>query len=355
MTFSLSDYDYDLPKERIAQRPAARRDLSRLLGLRRQSREISHHRFSDLAGLLKPDDVLVVNNTRVIPARLMGNKETGGRAEVLIIDYAGAVYQNPARTAVECECLIRASKSPRPGTRIIFGPDLRAVVTKARERTFQVAFTGRRPFDEILAGIGRVPLPPYIRRDDPDTAGIDDDAAYQTIYADQDGAVAAPTAGLHFSETLMAALKKKGIQVLALTLHVGYGTFMPVQSDDIRDHRIHCEYYSISEDVSHRINAARSEGRRIVAVGTTSVRALEYAAQPDGTVAAGKGACDLFIYPGYRFKVVEAMITNFHLPRSTLLMLVSAFAGRELILSAYRRAIDEHYRFYSYGDAMLIE
>ncbi len=355
MTFSLSDYDYHLPEDRIAQRPAEQRDRSRLLRLRKETGEISHHRFSDVASLLQPTDVLVVNDTRVIPARLMGQKETGGKVEVLIIDYANAVYKNPERTVVECECLIRASKSPRPGTRIRFGPALSAVVTSVMERTFRVEFSGSRPFDDMLETMGRVPLPPYIHRDHTHAAPTDDRSAYQTVYADQNGAVAAPTAGLHFSDALISELKSCGISIIPLTLHVGYGTFMPVQADDIRDHPIHREYFSISEDAANGINAARSAGRRIVAVGTTSVRTLEYAAGMDGTVAAGAGACDLFIYPGYRFKVVEAMITNFHLPKSTLLMLVSAFAGIDRIRSAYRRAIAENYRFYSYGDAMLID
>jgi S-adenosylmethionine:tRNA ribosyltransferase-isomerase len=352
--FAISDYDYRLPKNLIAQTPAGRRDQSRLLYLDRAAEKLSHHRFSNLPELLQPSDLLVINDTQVIPARLFGKKETGGRVEVLIIDYASAPQRQKSGHPHACECLIRASKAPKPGTRIDFGPDLKAVVKTAYERTFLVEFTCARPFEELIEQIGVMPLPPYIKRRHPSERAPMDKISYQTVYAANKGAVAAPTAGLHFSEELLQRLRHKGIEIVAITLHVGYGTFMPVRVADIRKHKIHAEAYRISASAAQTINAARAEGRRIVTVGTTTVRTLEYATGSDGTVTPGTGICDLFIYPGYQFKITNAMITNFHLPKSTLLMLVAAFAGLDRIREAYAVAIEEGYRFYSYGDAMLI-
>ncbi|MDO9264641.1 MAG: tRNA preQ1(34) S-adenosylmethionine ribosyltransferase-isomerase QueA [Desulfosalsimonadaceae bacterium] len=357
--FALTDYDYTLPEELIAQTPSNRRDHSRLLHLNRASGKLAHHRFSELPDLLKSGDVLVVNDTAVIPARMFGVKETGGRFEILIVNYASAA--RPEKTdhsgngTVEYECLVKTSKAPRIGTRIDFGPELSGQVTKILERTCTIRFTGERPFDEIMDRIGVMPLPPYIKRDHDKDAGERDQTAYQTVYATHKGAVAAPTAGLHFSNEVLDQLTDKGISVVTITLHVGYGTFMPIRSADIRDHRMHAEQFVISQAAADTVNRAKAEGRRVVAVGTTSVRTLEYATDTTGSLRPGPGNCDLFIYPGFEFKCVDAVITNFHLPQSTLILLVSAFAGREKILNAYNRAVTEKYRFFSYGDAMFIE
>lgn len=356
--FALKDFDYHLPEHLIAQAPAQQRDRSRLMVLSRTSGAISHHMFSDLENLLNPSDLLVINDTRVIPARLFGRKETGGKIEVLIIDFPGRRRPSASGEEVVCECLVRASKAPKPGAKLDFGSDLKGIVTDVFEQTFSIAFMCEQPFEAVLDRIGEMPLPPYIRRphlkDHPADGPCEDRDAYQTVYAVSRGAVAAPTAGLHFTPALMERMRKKQINIAAITLHVGYGTFMPVKAVDIRDHRIHTEYFSITPETAAIVNKARADGRRIIAVGTTTVRTLEYAARQTGSLGAGSGACDLFIYPGYEFKIVDAMITNFHLPRSTLLMLVSAFAGRKCILSAYQTAVENKYRFYSYGDAMLI-
>ena len=354
--YQLSDYDYDLPAGLIAQHPVADRKGSRLLALDRRTGRVSHHRFTDIVDLLSPSDVLVVNDTRVIPGRLLGRKTTGGKAEVLLIDYAGGKGEKQGdRYMFECQCLVKASKKPSIGTVIEFDAGLEARIAEHHgEGVHTVVFSGPEPFEKTIEMQGRVPLPPYIDRADGNGNAGEDKSAYQTVYAAKNGAVAAPTAGLHFSGDLLDALRQKGVEIQALTLHVSYGTFMPVREDDIRKHRIHTERYSVDKNTAERINAAKAKGRRIVAVGTTSVRTLEYLAGENGAIVAGSGSCDLFIYPGYRFKTVDKMITNFHLPKSTLLMLVSAFAGKEAILAAYRVAINEKYRFFSYGDAMLI-
>lgn len=348
--FSLNDYDYSLPERLIAHFPEENRDQSRLLFLRRNTRQATHHRFFDLENLLHPGDVLVVNNTAVVPGRLFGKKDTGGNAEVLILNFAQAVKAQEDPGTLTCECLINASKKPKDGSRIDFSPELFATVKGFSNGIFSLAFTGKKNFNEILQDIGHVPLPPYIKRSDQQK----DRRTYQTVYASARGAIAAPTAGLHFTEALMGKLKAKGVTIVEITLHVGYGTFVPVRESDIRKHKMHGEWFSISKETARVLNQARMSGNRIVAVGTTSIRTLEYAADERGVVSSGEGTCDLFIYPGYRFKVVEAVITNFHLPNSTLLMLISAFTGRENILAAYEEAIAKEYRFYSYGDAMLI-
>ncbi|MFZ2631132.1 MAG: tRNA preQ1(34) S-adenosylmethionine ribosyltransferase-isomerase QueA [Desulfosalsimonadaceae bacterium] len=353
--FALTDYDYALPEELIAQMPSNRRDHSRLLHLNRTSGELAHHRFSSLPDLLKSGDVLVVNDTAVIPARMFGVKETGGRFEILIVNYASAARPSEGTETVEYECLVKTSKAPRIGTQIDFGPELKGQVTAVHERTCTIRFTGERPFDEIMDRIGVLPLPPYIKRDHDKDAGERDRTAYQTVYATHKGAVAAPTAGLHFSNEVLDQLTAKGVSVATITLHVGYGTFMPIRSADIRDHQMHAEQFVISQATADTVNRAKAEGRRVVAVGTTSVRTLEYATDRTGSLRPGPGNCDLFIYPGFEFRCVDAVITNFHLPQSTLILLVSAFAGREKILNAYNRAVDENYRFFSYGDAMFIE
>ena len=357
--FALNDFNYHLPEHLIAQTPAQQRARSRLLVLNRSDGAVSHGIFADVEHLLTPSDLLVINDTRVMPARLFGRKETGGKIEVLIIDFSDRQGHSVSGKPVVCECLVRASKAPKPGMHLDFGPDLKAVVMDAFEKTFAIAFICEQPFETALDRIGKMPLPPYIRRSRGkdgllnETSG-DDHRSYQTVYAAQTGAVAAPTAGLHFTWELLKRLEQKGIEIATITLHVGYGTFAPVKVEDIRDHRIHTESYFITPETANAINAARQSGRRVIAVGTTTVRTLEYAARSNGAVAAGGGDCDLFIYSDYAFNIVDAMITNFHLPKSTLLMLVSAFAGRERIFNAYQEAIENQYRFYSYGDAMLI-
>ena len=347
--FSLADYDYELPPELIAQKPAGERDHSRLLTLDRATGALAHRRFDALAQFLSAGDVLIVNDTAVIKARLLGRKESGGRVEVFLLDYAGGRRQeDPGRFT--CECLIRSSKPSRLGTRLHFGPGLSARIIGGGQGAWQVEFSGNDDFDAALERVGHVPLPPYIRREDMPA----DRSAYQTVYAARRGAVAAPTAGLHFTPELLDGLKAGGVLIATVTLHVGYGTFAPVRTEDIREHRMHAERYTVPAATAEAVRSARAEGRRVVAVGTTTVRTLEAAAGADGAVAAGSGRCELFIYPGFRFRAVDAMVTNFHLPKSSLLMLVSAFAGRENILNAYQEAIAARYRFYSYGDAMLI-
>jgi S-adenosylmethionine:tRNA ribosyltransferase-isomerase len=352
--YALGDYDYELPEDRIAQKPCQQRDRSRLLHLDRWSGDISHRVFCDLPGLMRSGDVLVVNNTEVIPGRILGRKDTGGKAEVLILTYADGRAGRKTAGEFACTCLIKSSKKPRTGAKIYFDHGLCAEVLKQSGDCYEVKFTCENDFDHVLYQVGKVPLPPYIRRES-GTDNREDHTAYQTIYASEKGAIAAPTAGFHFSAELMTQLQHMGITVVPLTLHVGYGTFIPVRVPDIRDHRMHSETYAISRQAAEVINDARAGGARVVAVGTTSVRTLEFCASENGRVMAGAGRCNLFIYPGYQFKVVDVMITNFHLPRSTLLMLVSAFTGRNAILNAYQAAIQNGYRFYSYGDAMLID
>jgi S-adenosylmethionine:tRNA ribosyltransferase-isomerase len=352
--YALDDYDYELAEDRIAQKPCRRRDHSRLLHLNRGSGNVSHRIFCDLPAFMRSGDVLVVNNTEVIPGRILGRKETGGKAEILILTYAEGQAGRPSANEFIGTCLIKSSKKCRAGTPIYCDHGLRAEVLRRIGDHYEVQFTCDGDFDQVLYRVGRVPLPPYIRRKS-DHEFTDDPIDYQTIYASEKGAIAAPTAGFHFSEDLMRRLQEMGVVVAPVTLHVGYGTFIPVRVSDIREHRMHSETFAISPQSAKIINDARADGGRIVAVGTTSVRTLEFSATDNGGVQPGTGHCDLFIYPGYRFKVVDAMITNFHLPRSTLLMLVSAFAGRDTMLNAYREAIQQDYRFYSYGDAMLID
>nr|WP_320015073.1 tRNA preQ1(34) S-adenosylmethionine ribosyltransferase-isomerase QueA [uncultured Desulfobacter sp.] len=362
--YNLSDYHYNLPESLIAQTPCEHRSLSRLMHLDRRSHSISHRRFIDIADLLRPGDLLVVNDTRVVPARLLGHKPTGGRVEVLIIDYAAGMKHLADNGRFQCDCLIRASRRPEPGTVLDLGQDIKATVIEHRDRISVVCFDDGNDFLSRLKKAGKMPLPPYIKRNQNPGQGkgalaqMDeqkDRQDYQTVYAKAEGAVAAPTAGLHFTNDLLATLSEKGVDVARITLHVGYGTFVPVRVKDIRDHQIHSEYFIVDEQTAEKINQARGAGRRVIAVGTTAVRTLEFCTDPGGRISAGQGRCDLFIYPGYRFKCVDAMITNFHLPESTLLMLISAFYDRERILDAYKVAVAEKYRFFSYGDAMFIE
>lgn len=342
----LTDFDFSLPDELIAQIPAAQRDASRLLCLDRQSATVELKQFADILGYFRSGDVLVVNDTRVIPARLFGRKLTGGKVEVFL------VRQYPeALEAKEWLCLTKSSKPLRVGTVVNFTPDFSAEVLEEVESPYRrVRFHCSGDFMNKVEEVGHLPLPPYIKRED----RPEDRSRYQTVFARKKGAVAAPTAGLHFTEKILQQLEVAGVEILKLTLHVGLGTFLPVRVDDIRQHKMHAELFSIPEATATAVNLARREGRRIFALGTTSVRALETAATDENLLLAGSGDSEIFIYPGYRFKIVDALITNFHLPKSTLLMLVSAFAGRDFILSAYQQAVAERFRFFSYGDCMLI-
>lgn len=347
--YSLTSYTYDLPEELIAQHPKKDRADSRLMVLDGNTGETTHRDFRDIGDYLHPSDVLVVNNTEVVPGRLFGKKDTGGKAEILILNYSESAADNGRRTF---DCLVKSSKRPKPGTSIYFEDDLQAEVIENKGEIQTLRFTSEESFETVLYRIGKTPLPPYIKRQTDEEST--DRSTYQTVYAKRKGAIAAPTAGLHFTDALLAELREKGIKIVEITLHVGYGTFLPVRTDDIRRHNIHSEWFSIGESAADIINRSKSEKSRIIAVGTTSVRTLEFCADENGNVIPGVGNCDLYIYPGYRFKVVDAMITNFHLPESTLLMLVSAFAGHRNILNAYRQAVEQRYRFYSYGDAMMI-
>ena len=336
-----SAFYFDLPEELIAQTPLERRDASRLLLLERQTGEITHKHFYDLPDYLNPGDCLVLNDSRVLPARLMGNRLTGGAVEVVLLrDLGGGKW----------ECLTRPGRKTRPGTELIFGDGLlTATVTDALEdgnKILQFHYDGI--FLEILDQLGKMPLPPYIK------AELQDRERYQTVYSREIGSAAAPTAGLHFTEELLERIRAKGVKVCFVTLHVGLGTFRPVKEEDILDHVMHSEYCVIPEETAGIINETKAAGGRVIAVGTTSCRTLESFTEPNGTVLAKGGWTDIFIYPGYSFKCIDALVTNFHLPESTLIMLVSALAGREHILDAYATAVKERYRFFSFGDAMFI-
>ncbi|MEB4592283.1 tRNA preQ1(34) S-adenosylmethionine ribosyltransferase-isomerase QueA [Candidatus Thiothrix sp. Deng01] len=336
----LSDFHYDLPPELIASEPLAERSASRLLVLNGSTGEYRDGRFTDLLTLLQPEDLLVFNDARVIPARLLGRKASGGKVEVLVerITDAHAVLAH-----------IRASKAPRSGVRLYLEDMLEAEVVGRQGDLFEVRFLHEDPPLALLERYGHIPLPPYIERED--TAA--DRERYQTVYAQKPGAIAAPTAGLHFDAAILAALAQKGVHTAAVTLHVGAGTFQPVRVQDLSQHVMHAEYVDVSRQVCDAVAACRQRGGKVVAVGTTSVRSLESAAQ-GGVLQPLQGDTQLFITPGYRFNVVDAMITNFHLPESTLLMLVSAFAGYQNVMEAYRHAVHQKYRFFSYGDAMFI-
>lgn len=353
--YSLNNYNYSLPEELIAQVPASPRHESRLMVLERKSQRVSHRHFADIARLLFPGDLLVVNDTCVVPARLIGLKETGGKVEVLLLSYARQISELQGTGNFTCECLVKTSKRPRIGSKFHFSGGLQAIVLGGAVGLCKLEFRFKGSFDALLNRIGQVPLPPYIKRDQTNTPVCNDRVCYQTVYAEKRGAVAAPTAGLHFSRELLNELAEKGVEVVPITLHVGYGTFLPVRVADVRKHRIHPEVYDLTQEAARTINKAKDERRRIIAVGTTTVRVLEFASDMGGRVKAGSGECDLFICPGFEFKVIDALITNFHLPKTTLLMLVAAFAGRDFILNAYQEAIRRRYRFYSYGDAMLIQ
>jgi S-adenosylmethionine:tRNA ribosyltransferase-isomerase len=334
-----TDFHYELPPELIAQEPLAQRSDSRLLCFDRQSGSLSDRKFNDLPGLLNPGDLLVFNNTEVIPARLYGVKASGGKVEILVERLTGKQ---------ECLAQVRASKSPKPGGLLILEDGSRLLVTGRQGSFFQLqAESG--DLMGLLQRFGHMPLPPYITREDTDS----DRRRYQTVFAESPGAVAAPTAGLHFDQNLLDQLEAAGIQSTTVTLHVGAGTFQPVRVDNVEDHLMHAEWLEVPQSACDAIAATKARGDRVIAVGTTAVRSLETAAQ-NGALAPFSGDSRIFIYPPYEFRVVDAMITNFHLPESTLLMLVSAFAGREQSLAAYRHAVEQRYRFFSYGDAMLL-
>jgi S-adenosylmethionine:tRNA ribosyltransferase-isomerase len=341
----VKDFDYHLPAELIARFPTPERDASRLLLLNRESKQITEDLFRNISGHLVPGDLLVMNDTRVMPARLIGNRDSGGKVEVFLVRRTGD-------TAERWSCMLRASKKFRDGQVVELPTGMKATVCgRLDDELWLVEFEGNELFEEWLEREGHIPLPPYLQRED----NAADRERYQTVFSKTPGAVAAPTAGLHFTKVLLTELGSKGIKTAYLTLHTGLGTFQPVRVEHVKDHRIHTERYSIPDVTAEEIYSAKARGNRVIAVGTTSARTLEYAADNDGFISAGSGEADIFIVPGYRFKVVDALITNFHLPESTLLMLVSAFAGHEYILAAYREAVSRGFRFYSYGDAMLIE
>lgn len=338
-----SDFYFDLPEELIAQDPLEDRSSSRLLVLDKETGETSHHIFKEVINYLNPGDCLVLNNTKVIPARLIGHKEdTGAAIEVLLLKRK----ENDI-----WETLVKPGKKCKPGTKIVFGEGLlHATVLETVEdgnRLIQFSYEGI--FEEILDKLGEMPLPPYI------THKLQDKNRYQTVYAKYEGSAAAPTAGLHFTKELLQQIEEKGIDIAYVTLHVGLGTFRPVKVDNILEHHMHSEFYQVTKEAAEKINKAKKEGHRVVCVGTTSCRTVESAADENGMVKEGCDNTEIFIYPGYKFKVLDALITNFHLPESTLVMLVSALAGREHILNAYEEAIREKYRFFSFGDAMLIK
>lgn len=338
----LKDFYYDLPQELIAQDPLEDRSSSRLMVLDRKTGEIEHKIFKNIIDYLNEGDCLVINDTKVIPARLMGVKcDTKATIEVLLLK---------RRSATEWECLVKPGKKARVGARISFGEDLLIgeIIDVIDDGNRIIRFEFEGIFEEILDELGKMPLPPYI------THELKDKNRYQTVYAKNEGSAAAPTAGLHFTNELLAAIEAKGIKIARVTLHVGLGTFRPVKVDNILEHHMHSEFYCIEESQSAIINSARAQGKRVIAVGTTSCRTLESAALEDGTVPAKSGDTEIFIYPGYKFKAIDGLITNFHLPESTLVMLVSALAGRDNIMNAYETAVKERYRFFSFGDAMFI-
>ena len=339
---NLKDFSYDLPEELIAQDPLENRSDSRLMVMDKESGEIEHRHFYDIMEYLNEGDCLVINNTKVIPARLHGVKEdTQAHIEILLLKrHADDVW----------ETLVKPGKKAKPGTRIVFGDGILVgeVLEIAKEGNRLIQFTYEGIFEEILDELGQMPLPPYI------THQLQDKNRYQTVYAKYDGSAAAPTAGLHFTPELLTKIRKKGIRIAEVTLHVGLGTFRPVKVDNILEHHMHSEFYMVDETAAEIINETKANGGKVICVGTTSCRTIESAASEDGRMEAKSGWTDIFIYPGYQFKVLDELITNFHLPESTLLMLVSALAGREHVLAAYEEAVAKRYRFFSFGDAMLL-
>ncbi len=337
-----SDFYFDLPQELIAQDPLEDRSASRLLVLNRETGTVEHHMFKEITNYLRPGDCLVLNNTKVIPARLLGTKaDTGAAIEVLLLK---------RRDNDVWETLVKPGKKARPGAKIVFGDGcLRAeVLDVVEEGNRLIRFDYEGIFEEVLDRLGEMPLPPYI------THKLQDKNRYQTVYAKYEGSAAAPTAGLHFTEELLAQIEEMGVKIAYVTLHVGLGTFRPVKADNLSEHHMHSEHYQVTPETAELINRTKESGGRVICVGTTSCRTVESAADENGRVQPGCGDTEIFIYPGYRFKVLDCLITNFHLPESTLVMLVSALAGREQVLAAYQEAVEERYRFFSFGDAMFI-
>ena len=336
-----SDFYFDLPEELIAQTPLMKRDSSRLLHLDKKSGEISHRHFFELPDFLKEGDCLVLNNSRVLPARLLGTRSTGGGVELVLLQDMGED---------RWKCLVRPGKKMKPGTRLQFGNGELCAEVEANSDggTRIIKFEYKGIFLEVLESLGKMPLPPYIKEE------LKDSERYQTVYSKEPGSAAAPTAGLHFTPELLEKIKAMGVKICYVTLHVGLGTFRPVKEDEIENHEMHSEFCIIPEDTARTINETKQNGGRIIAVGTTSCRTLESFAKADGSFEACSGWTDIFIYPGYSFKCIDALVTNFHLPESTLIMLVSALAGREQVLKAYNTAVNEKYRFFSFGDAMII-
>lgn len=337
-----SDFYYELPEELIAQDPLLDRSSSRLMKVDMESGELTHLVFSDVINELKSGDCLVINNTKVIPARLLGEKEgTGAAIEVLLLKRTGKD---------DWECIVRPGKKLREGARVSFGDGklLGEIKDILPDGNRIITFEYEGIFEEVLDELGQMPLPPYI------THKLEDKNRYQTVYAKYDGSAAAPTAGLHFTQEILAKIKEKGINIAEVTLHVGLGTFRPVKVEDVTNHHMHSEFYMVNDEAANMINETKARGGRIICVGTTSCRTIESAADENGVVHAGEGDTEIFIYPGYKFKVLDGLITNFHLPESTLLMLVSALAGKDLIMKAYEEAVGERYRFFSFGDAMII-
>ena len=344
-SMNLHDFYYDLPQELIAQDPLSDRSSSRLMVLDKKTGEIQHKIFKDVIDYLNPGDCLVINDTKVIPARLIGEKVgTGAAIEVLLLTRKQDLKDT-------WEVLVKPGKKAKIGTQISFGGGEISgeIVDIVEEGNRMIQFTYDGIFEEILDELGQMPLPPYI------THRLEDKNRYQTVYAKHEGSAAAPTAGLHFTKELLERIQEKGIEIARVTLHVGLGTFRPVKTENILEHHMHSEFYTVTQEAADKINTARKNGGKIIAVGTTSTRTLESVGTEDGTVKAGSGWTQIFIYPGYQFKVIDSLITNFHLPESTLVMLVSALAGREHVLAAYEEAVNEKYRFFSFGDAMLIK
>lgn len=354
--FTLEAYDFILPEKNIAQKPADKRDNSRLLVIHRQKDQLEHQQFSSISQYISPGDMLIVNDTKVFPARLHGKKETGGKVEIFLLGYPTPVKEDQQKGIQQSsvQVLMKSSKRPKPESRITLTAKLSCVVQKLMDggkAEILLEHDQEEDLATLLEECGQVPLPPYIERKEGTTA--EDKKRYQTVYANQPGAVAAPTAGLHFTEELLKSLQEKGVETGSVTLHVGYGTFAPVREDDITKHDIHHEYVQVNSELVEKITRVKKAGGKIWAVGTTTVRALEFAAQ-NGSLEPAEGWCNLYILPGFEFKVIDHLITNFHLPKSSLLFLVSALCGREKLLAYYQTAIEKGYRFYSYGDAMLI-
>ncbi len=353
----LAEFDYELPEGLIAQYPEQQRDKSRLLVLDRQNRKVEHRFFSDVPYFMEEGDILVLNDTRVIPARLFGKKETGGKVEVLLVKQVHPQKPEGDGGYKVWECLVRSSKRPKVGSRIHFNEYLEGEVTeKVANGKYVVRFHPGGNFEDLLDEVGRIPLPPYIRRDKESRDFQMDAERYQTVFAKNKGAIAAPTAGFHFTEELISRIREKGVKIACITIHIGLGTFMPIRVEDVEDHELEAEYFEIKSEAVTLINEGRSSGKKIIAVGTSTTRALEFVAreEEDHALKEMSGHTNLYIYPGYQFKIVDALLTNFHMPRSTPLLLVSAFAGKALIKDIYQTTVEAGYRFLSYGDGMMI-